>query len=126
MAGHFAFGGRTSSTTSQYHSVLLKWGAVPAALWDPKAAQRYANDSKAYRYLRAATAAPADPRFAPWIINAATGYPYQDLNDAVPFSAWDMDVTPPVRLAVDAFENNAAGASVDGRTGRRFQRAITR
>jgi hypothetical protein len=116
MAGHFAFGSiGTTLTSSQYHTVLLKWAAVPATLWDPKATPTDANYSLAYRYLRAATAAPADPTFAPWIINAKSGYPYQDFNYAVPFSAWDMDVTPPVRLAVGAFENNAAGASVDGR-----------
>jgi hypothetical protein len=116
MAGHFAFGSiGTTLTAAQYHSVLLKWAAVPATLWDPKATPTDANYSKAYRYLRAATAAAADPTFVPWIINATSGYPYQDFNYAVPFSAWDVDVTPPVRLAVGSFENNAAGASVDGR-----------
>ncbi len=87
-------------------------------LWDPKATPTDANYSKAYRYLRhaATSSAVADPSFAPWIINTVGSYyPYQDFNYAVPFSAWDMDVTPPARLAVGCFENNAAGASVDGR-----------
>ena len=33
----------------------------------------------------------------------------------MPFSAWDMSTNPPTRLAVGMFENNVAGASLDGR-----------
>ncbi len=120
MAGSFLFGGiGTTLTTSQYHTVLLKMAPVPdpVTLWDPKATPTDANYSKAYRYLRHAATSygVADPSFAPWIINTVGTYPYQDFNYAVPFSAWDMDVTPPMRLAVGCFENNATGASVDGR-----------
>ncbi len=117
MAGHLAFGGiGTTLTNTDYHTVLLKLAAVDnVALWDPKATPTDANFSRAYRYLRASTAAAADPSFAPWIINKASGYPYQDYNYAVPFSAWDMETTPPTRLAVGVFENNTAGGRLDGR-----------
>jgi hypothetical protein len=118
MAGHLAFGGiGTTLTDAQYHNVLLKFAATDtgANLWNPLAPGNDPNFSKGYRYLRSAAAAPADPSFAPWIINKTAGYPYQDFNYSVPFSAWDMETTPPTRLAVGMFENNAAGASVDGR-----------
>jgi hypothetical protein len=118
MAGHFAFGGiGTTLKGSDYHSVVLKMAPVPATLWDPKATGLHANYSRGYRYLRAVgtTSTPADPSFAPWIINKGSGYPYQDYNYSMPFAAWDIDVTPPVRLAVGNFENNAPGALIDGR-----------
>jgi hypothetical protein len=116
---NFTFGsiGTTLTNPGQYHTVLLKLAAVDTgvALWNPKTTPADTNFSLAYRYLRHANASAADPSFASWIINTATGYPYQDFNYAVPFSAWDMDANPPVRLAVGMFENNDAGASVDGR-----------
>ena len=116
MAGHFAFGGiGTNLKVTDYHSVLLKWAPVTAALWDPKVTPTHANYSKGYRYLRAAAAAAAKPEFVPWIINATSGYPYQDYNWSVPLSAWDVDVNPPVRLMVGNFENNVADGAVDGR-----------
>ena len=62
-----------------------------------------------------ATTAPAQPSFAPWIINTGSGYPYQDYLYGVPFSAWDMETTPPTRLSIGHFENNAANALLDGR-----------
>ncbi len=114
---HFAFGGIGSSlNASDCHTMLLKLAAVDNLnLWDPKVAPADANFSRAYRYLRASTAAAAQPSFAPWIVNAAAGYPYQDYNYSVPFSAWDMDVDPPVRLAVGHMENNVTSGFVDGR-----------
>jgi hypothetical protein len=116
MAGHLAFGGiGTTLKDADYHTVQLRYAAVPATLWDPKATPTDANYSKGYRYLRSATAAAGQPSFVPWIINKASGYPYQDYNYSVPFAAWDMDVTPPVRLAVGNFENNVAAGAVDGR-----------
>ena len=33
----------------------------------------------------------------------------------MPFSAWDMETTPPTRLVVGHFENNVVGGLVDGR-----------
>ncbi|MBI3111762.1 MAG: T9SS type A sorting domain-containing protein [Ignavibacteriales bacterium] len=117
MAEHFAFGGiGTTLAPAEYHTVLLKLAAVNnTSLWDPKATPTDENYSLAYRYMRNSTAAAADPSFAPWIINKASGYPYQDYNYAMPFSAWDIDVNPPVRLAVGVFENNVAGGKLDGR-----------
>jgi hypothetical protein len=117
MAGHFAFGGiGTTLKPADYHNVLLKLAVVDnVGKWDPKATPADANYSRAYRYLRAAGSAPAKPEFAPWIINTASGYPYQDYGYAVPFSAWDMETTPPTRLAVGSFENNVTAGDVDGR-----------
>ena len=117
MAGHFAFGGiGTTLNASQYHKVLLKLAAVdPAVKWDPLTTPTDPNFSKGYRWLRAVgSGVPAEPSFAPWIINPGTGYPYQDYNYGVPFSAWDMTTNPPTRLMVGHFENNVVGGRVDG------------
>ena len=116
MAGHFAFGGiGTTLKASDYANVLLKLSAVDqAALWDPLATPTDPNMSRAYRYLRAA-GDPAKPEFAPWIINVASGYPYQAYDYSVPFSAWNMETNPPTRLAVGHFENNVTAGLVDGR-----------
>jgi hypothetical protein len=118
MAGHFAFGGiGTTLNTSQYHKVVLKLAAVdPTVKWDPLTAPADPNFSKGYRWLRnVASGVPADPSFAPWIINPEAGYPYQDYNYGVPFSAWDMTTNPPTRLMVGHFENNVVGGLLDGR-----------
>lgn len=115
---NYSFWTTSLSNPAQVHTVLLKLAAVNyATLWDPKAVPTDPNFSLGYRWLRHASSAAADPSFAPWIIQAPAGttYPYQDFNYSVPFSAWDIDVTPPVRLAVGCFENNAAGGMVDGR-----------
>ena len=120
MAGHFAFGGigTTLQSAGQYHTVLLKLATIDnTALWDPKAVPTDPNISRAYRWCRAVPTGgtPADPSFAPWIINRGSGYPYQDFDYGVPFSAWDMETNPPTRLAVGHFENNVVGGLVDGR-----------
>lgn len=119
MAGNFAFGGiQTSLGVSEYRNVLLKLAAVDNVnLWDPKATPTDPNFSKAYRWLRAvgATSTPADPSFEPWIINKGSGYPYQDYDYGVPFSAWNMETDPPTRLSVGMFENNVVGGLIDGR-----------
>lgn len=73
------------------------------------------NFSYAYRYLRGATAAPARPEFAPYIVNAAAGYAYQDYKRGVPLSAWNMETNPPTRLAVAIHENNVSTGLVDGK-----------
>jgi hypothetical protein len=118
-AGNFAFGGVTTTLTiADYRNVLLKLAVVPyTTKWDPKATPSDANFSRAYRYLRnvGTTTAPADPSFAPWIVNTGAGYPYQDYNYGVPFSAWNIETTPPTRLAVGMFENNVVGGKIDGR-----------
>jgi hypothetical protein len=119
MAGHFAFGSiHTSLTTVQYHNVQLRLAPVATAtLWDPLAAPADANFSRAYRWLRSVPTggSPADSSFAPWIINRGPGYVYQDFNYGVPFSAWDMETSPPTRLAVGMFENNVVDGRVDGK-----------
>jgi hypothetical protein len=73
------------------------------------------NASYAYRYLRLAGNPPARPSFAPWIVNpTAGGYRYQDYRISAPLAVYDMDVTPPRRLAVGYLENNVARGAVDG------------
>ena len=117
MAANFLFWG-SSLTIADYRNTLLKLAAVDnVALWDPKVKPADANYSKGYRYLRGAANAPANPSFAPWIVNSTTPgtYKYQDFNWSVPFSAWNIETNPPTRLAVGCFENNVAGALVDGR-----------
>jgi hypothetical protein len=85
----------------------------PYGGWDPVTTTD-PNMSYAYRYLRLATASPARPEFAPFIVNPSGGYAYQDYKKSVPFSAWDVDTTPPRRLAVGFLENNVVNALVDG------------
>lgn len=70
------------------------------------------NVSNAYRYLRRAAVAAAQPEFAPFIINPGAGYAYQDM-PPICLSAWDVENNR--RLAVGFMENNAAGALVNGR-----------
>ncbi len=67
-----------------------------------------ANASYGYRYGRGFGSAPADPAYAPFIVNAAGGYAYQDFTVSVPLAVYDMDANPPRRLAVGYLENNAA------------------
>jgi hypothetical protein len=118
-AMNFAFGGiGTTLTFPNCHNVLLKLANVNnQALWDPKSAPADTNFSRGYRFLRnvAVVTSPAKPEFAPWFINKASGYPYQDYNYSVPFSAWDTDTDPPTRLAIGHLENNATSGLLDGR-----------
>ncbi|HTX17145.1 MAG TPA: FlgD immunoglobulin-like domain containing protein [Bacteroidota bacterium] len=119
MGGHFLFGeiGTTLTNQKQYHTVLLRLAQVDtgASLWDPRVTPADTNYSRAYRYLLNAHASPASPSFAQWIIDTVGTYPYQDFNYAVPFSAWDMEQNPPVRLAVGMMEDNISTGFVDGR-----------
>ncbi len=74
------------------------------------------NMSLGYRYGRGFANAPAQPQFAPYIVNASGGYSYQDYNLDVPLSAWNVeDPAHPARLAVGFLENNAASGLVDGK-----------
>lgn len=73
------------------------------------------NVSYGYRYLRRASQPPAEPQFAPFIVNPGDGYAYQDFTKGVPLSAWNMETNPPTRLAVGVFENNVVGGFVDGK-----------
>jgi hypothetical protein len=115
MGANFPYA-KTTLKVNQYRNVLLRLAAVDnQSLWDPKATPADTNFSRAYRYLRNATSAPAQPGFAPWIVNASPGYAYQDFNYSVPLSAWDMETNPPTRLAIGHLENNDAAGLVDGR-----------
>ncbi|MBI4428393.1 MAG: T9SS type A sorting domain-containing protein [Ignavibacteriales bacterium] len=70
--------------------------------------------SYAYRYGRGFAGAAAQPSFAPWIINTAGGYSYQDYRISAPLSVYDVDANPPRRLAFGYLENNASGGTVNG------------
>ncbi len=72
---------------------------------------------KAYRYLRNAQAAAADPSFAPFIVNTSATYAYQDVRD-VPFTVWEVDAADgdpnPKQLTAGFLENNVAPAGGAG------------
>jgi len=106
--------GGSSVRNSQFHSVLIKFAACNGT-WDPQSLPSDPDYSRGYRYVRSATSAPAKPEFAPWILNKTEGYAYQDYNYSVPFSAWDVDMSPPMRLSVGHLENNVTAGRVDGR-----------
>ncbi len=74
-----------------------------------------ANASYAYRYMRAATAAPARPSFTPFIINPTAGYAYQDYNKSMPIAAYDIEAATPRRLMVGYLEDNKINGLVDGK-----------
>jgi hypothetical protein len=94
-------------------SVLLKLAPTDTSgNYDPT----HPDVSYAYRYGRAFTAPPARPEFAPFMINrTGSGYIYQQFAKSVPLSAWDINTTPPRRLALGHLENNAVGGLVDGK-----------
>jgi hypothetical protein len=71
------------------------------------------NVSMAYRYMRRASLAAAQPEFAPFIVNPGAGYAYQDMR-LVCFAAYDVEAVPERRLNVGFNENNAVGGLVNG------------
>jgi len=73
------------------------------------------NVSYGYRYGRGFASPAAKPEFAPFIINPSGGYSFQDFTKSVPLSAWDVEASPPRRLAVGHLENNQPGGLVDGK-----------
>ena len=74
------------------------------------------NVSYSYRYGRNFNLPPARPEFAPFIINTASGYSYQDFTQSVPLAAFDIDdPANPRRLVIGFLENNASGGSVNGK-----------
>ncbi len=110
-----AFAGTDPLVTSdKLKNVTLRFAAADGT-WDPKTPQSDPNFSRGHRYLRSASLAPANPSFAPWIVNTGGGYAYQDYNWSVPFAAYDIEASPPRRLMVGHLENNRAGGTVDGR-----------
>lgn len=73
------------------------------------------NVSYGYRYLRGATLAPAQPEFAPYILNPSGGYAFQQFSKNVPLAAYDMsNPDSPRRLVVGFLENNAENGLVNG------------
>ncbi len=73
------------------------------------------NVSYGYRHGRNFASAAQKPEFAPFIINASGGYSYQDFTQSVPLAVYDIDATPPRRLAVAYLENNQPDGMVDGK-----------
>lgn len=126
----YFFGTKTERTVRAHElkNVLLRLAAAGSASstnpnagnnpyggWDENNPGNDPNFSYAYRYLRNATAAPARPEFAPYIVNPTAGYAYQDYKQGVPLSAWDVEANPPARLTVGHLENNTATGLVDGK-----------
>ena len=100
----------------QLHNVLIKLAATDSAGNLVNASDT--TGSYGYRFLRACQNPPADPSFAPFIIHGGSGtssYDYQDYVKGVPLAAYDLESTPPMRLAVAFLENNVVGGSVDGK-----------
>jgi hypothetical protein len=73
------------------------------------------NASYAYRYGRGFASPPAQPEFAPFIINAVGGYSFQDYTISVPLAAYDVEADPPRRLALGFLENNVPDGAVNGK-----------
>jgi hypothetical protein len=92
-------------------NVLLKLAPATAA---GEFSTSNENVSYAYRFMRGAQNAPAKPEFAPYIKNPEN-YGFQDYLPSVPFSAWNIETTPPTRLAIMTLENNVANGLVDGK-----------
>jgi len=96
-------------------NVLIKFAATDST-WNVATTPTDANFSLSYRYVRHATDTStfaANPSWRTGIPNKSGGYAYQDYVYGVPFSAWNVDANPPVRLAVGHLENNAAGGMLD-------------
>jgi hypothetical protein len=108
--GNF-FGSATLATSCRNVELRFADADVTGAPTDPNDP----NVSIAYRYLRAASSAPAKPEFAPFIKVAAGGYPLQDFQYTIPLAAYDIEASPARRLAVGFQENNAAAGIVDGK-----------
>ncbi len=111
------FPGGSSTTYDKLANVLIKFAATDST-WNVTATPTDANFSRGYRYVRHATDASTfatHPTWSALIPNKTGGYAYQDYNYSVPFSAWNVDANPPVRLAVGHMENNANGGMVDGK-----------
>lgn len=96
---------------AQLRNVLLKLAtATSAGVFTPSDA----NVSYAYRFMRGSQNPPAVPAFAPYILNP-DNYGLQDYAKSCPFSAWNIETTPPTRLGIMTLENNVADGLVDGK-----------
>ena len=104
-------------TVPAQNTLLTLAQVTDTALYNPVFPTNDVNMSYGYRYLRGASGAPAQPQFAPYIINTTGGtYPYQDYNKSVPMSAWNVeDAAHPIRLNLGYLENNKVRGLVDGK-----------
>ncbi|UCD63447.1 MAG: hypothetical protein JSW34_11970 [Candidatus Zixiibacteriota bacterium] len=110
---HWVWGGGDPVPPAELVNVVLRLATVTV---DGTFDAGDENVSYAYRYGRGFSAPPAQPEFAPFIINTAgLGYDFQDYERSCPLSAWNIDVDPPQRLAVGYLENNAEYGAVDGK-----------
>ncbi len=94
--------------------ILFKVQGPPPGMkdWDiPNGSRRWF----AYRYMRGANNPPAQPEFAPFIINPTGSYAFQEYKKSVPFAAYDTESDPPRRLMVGHLENNVTDGLVDGK-----------
>jgi hypothetical protein len=106
-----AFGAGTSTVTrNNLHNVLVKFATVDSAFNIVNPADP--NVSMAYRFVRHASSALADPSFLP-IVNSTAGYAYQDRRP-VPFAVFDEENNNQ-QLDVGFLENNAVGGREDGK-----------
>lgn len=112
------FGDNDPIPPAEHVAVLLKLAAVGA---DGSFNPADENVSYAYRYGRGFTGAPAQPEFAPYMINTTDpGYSFQDFEKSCPLSAWNLDNDPPTRMTLGYLENNAGFAVLDGKYWPRF------
>ncbi len=103
----------SSTTYDQLRNVEIRFATT-----DANGNVTNANDpnwSYAYRYLRSASAPPAQPSFAPYIVNPSAGYAFQEYKQTMPFAAYNMETNPPTRLMVGYLENNQVNGLVDGK-----------
>jgi hypothetical protein len=106
-----AFGAGTSTVTrDNLHNVLVKFATVDSAFKIVNPADP--NVSMAYRFVRHASSALADPSFLP-IVNANAGYAFQDRRP-VPLAVFDEE-NGNQRLDLGFLENNAVGGLEDGK-----------
>ena len=108
------FWGGMKIWNSWFHSVLINFAACDGT-WDPRVAPADPRYSRGYRYVYNADFTAAKPEFDQWLVNRTGMYAYQDHNFSVPFSAWDIDVSPPRRLSVGFIEYNRSTGRVDGK-----------
>ncbi len=114
----FVTGVQTVPASALCNTLITYAQVTDTALFDPAFPPTSdVNLSFGYRYLRRASVAAAEARFAPHIIHTTGGtYPFQEFAQTVPLSAWNVDdPAHPARLVVGYLENNQAGALVDGK-----------
>lgn len=103
--------GPTTQAPYQARSVLLVLAATDSnGRFNPADT----TVSYGYRYMRSSLAAPARPEFAPFVTRPGAGYAFQAFEKNIPLAAYDVDASPPRRLALGFLENNVAGGLVNG------------